>query len=210
MINLLKKNKKTINRKTKSGFTLFVAMVVASLLLAVGFSIGNIILKQLLLSGSGKDSQVAFYAADAGAECAQFWDTKSSTGVALSGDGPFATSTKVEDTSIVCGSGAVTASKQVDGILPQDQKFSTTTLVVNYSDSQSTLSNPTENYKACAVVLVAKGFEPDPNNPTTEIPFTRITSRGYNAPYSPASGGTPAGCVTSDPRTVERGIVVQY
>jgi hypothetical protein len=199
MIDLIKsrgrnniKNKLVFN----SGFTLFVAMIVSSLLLAVGFSIGNIIFKQLLLSGSGKDSQIAFYAADSGAECAQFIDTKDpSTGYALVADGPFATSTTDMSAVANCGIFA-TSSKTTDGI-----NTATTTLVIDYSDTD-------QNYKACALVKIEKGFaDVMVDSATTSLPYTKITSRGYNAVHT--SGSTPT-CDVSSLRNVERGLYEQY
>ena len=174
----------------KAGFTLFVAMVVSSLLLAVGFSISNIILKQLLLAGSGKDSQVAFYAADSGAECAQFWDAKAANGDPLTADGPFATSTTAPDFNMKCGTGLVNVMGKV-----VDTKTATTTIAIDYSSS---------DYKACSVVVITKGFN---TVGVDEIPFTKVVSRGYNAPRL---SGTTSGCDTTNKRTVERGLMVQY
>lgn len=56
------------------GFTLFIAVLLGSLMLAIGFSIFNLAFKELLLSSSSRDSQVAFYAADTGLECALYYD----------------------------------------------------------------------------------------------------------------------------------------
>lgn len=175
-----------IKKINKAGFTLFVAMVVSSLLLAVGFSISNIILKQLLLAGSGKDSQIAFYAADSGAECVQYWDAKDSTGVSLLDDGPFATSTLLDVYSIKCG-GAAPYMDKTGGL-----DTATTTVVIDYSGT---------DYKACAIVLVVKGFT---TIGTEKIPYTKVISRGYN---SSKSSNT---CDTTNKRTVERGLIVQY
>ncbi len=184
-----------INSKTrkinKKGFTLFVAMVVSSLLLAVGFSISNIILKQLLLAGSGKDSQVAFYAADSGAECVQFWDAKGSNGDPLVTDGPFATSTVIADAGIKCGTGSVGATKLPNG---SGDKNSTSTVVIDYSSG---------GYKACSVVVVTKGFV---TSGPDQIPFTKVISRGYNSSML----SDKSGCDTTNKRTVERGLMVQY
>jgi Tfp pilus assembly protein PilX len=66
----------THHRAQERGFTLLLAILVSSLLLAIGLAISNIILKEILLSSSGRESQFAFYAADSGAECALFWDIK--------------------------------------------------------------------------------------------------------------------------------------
>lgn len=58
----------------KRGFTLLLATIIASLLLAVGGAMFSIIKKEVILSSLGRDSQFAFYAADTGAECALYWD----------------------------------------------------------------------------------------------------------------------------------------
>lgn len=60
--------------KQSRGFTLLYAVLIASLLLAIGLAIFNITLKEFLLSSAARDSQFAFYAADTGIECAVFWD----------------------------------------------------------------------------------------------------------------------------------------
>src|SRR3989344_5447846 len=57
-----------------AGFTLFFAVLIASLLLAIGLAIFNITIKELVLSSSVRDSEFAFYAADSGVECALYWD----------------------------------------------------------------------------------------------------------------------------------------
>lgn len=56
------------------GFTLILAALVASLLTSLGLAMFSIAKKEVILSSLGRDSQLAFYAADTGAECALFWD----------------------------------------------------------------------------------------------------------------------------------------
>lgn len=58
----------------QAGFTLLLAALVASIVLALGSAIFSIAQKQLTLSSIGRDSQFAFYAADTAAECALYWD----------------------------------------------------------------------------------------------------------------------------------------
>lgn len=70
------------------GFTLFIAIIVTGTLLLIATGIVNLSVKQSLISNSGRESQLAFYAADTGMECALFWDVKSPTGTSA-----FATST---------------------------------------------------------------------------------------------------------------------
>ncbi len=60
----------------KGGFVLLFAVLVSSVVLAIGTGIFNIAIKELALSRASRDSQFAFFAADTGAECAFFWDRK--------------------------------------------------------------------------------------------------------------------------------------
>ena len=78
----IKKIKMTIleikNRKLKinpsSGFTLLISLIVMSAVLVTGLGIADIVARDINLSSIGRESQIAFYAADTGAECALFWD----------------------------------------------------------------------------------------------------------------------------------------
>lgn len=61
---------------TQRGFTLLLSALVSSIVLALGASIFILAKKQVILSGLGRDSQLAFYAADQAAECALYWDSR--------------------------------------------------------------------------------------------------------------------------------------
>lgn len=74
MNHILKAKSQTL--KATRGFTLFYAVLVSSLLLALGLAIFNITYKELILSAGARESATAFYAADAALECALFWDRK--------------------------------------------------------------------------------------------------------------------------------------
>lgn len=58
------------------GFTLLIALVLTSVVLAVGIALLDIAYKQILLASSAKNSQYAFYAADSALECALYYDQK--------------------------------------------------------------------------------------------------------------------------------------
>ncbi len=58
------------------GFTILLAALVATLVLALGISVFSIAQKQVILSSLGRSSQYAFYAADTAAECALYWDVR--------------------------------------------------------------------------------------------------------------------------------------
>jgi hypothetical protein len=68
------KIKKHQKNNSQKGFVILFAVLISSLVLSVGISIISISLKQIVLSGSGRDSQFAFYMSNTGAECAQYWD----------------------------------------------------------------------------------------------------------------------------------------
>lgn len=58
----------------RSGFTLLFAMLIGSLLLAIGLSIFSIVFRELGLASITRDSSTALFAADTGAECALYWE----------------------------------------------------------------------------------------------------------------------------------------
>lgn len=58
------------------GFTLLIAIILSSVILAVGLALLDITFKQAVLASAAKQSQIAFYAADSALECALYWDQK--------------------------------------------------------------------------------------------------------------------------------------
>lgn len=60
--------------KQGRGVSLFIALITASALLSVAFTVSKIVTKGLEFASMGRDSQVAFFAADAGIECALYHD----------------------------------------------------------------------------------------------------------------------------------------
>ncbi len=91
-------------RATERGFTLLMAVLVASIMLSLGYAIFNIAVKELVLSSSGRESQFAFYAADSGVECALFWDLQYDA---------FSTSSAL--TEISCGIATSTLTRELVG-----------------------------------------------------------------------------------------------
>lgn len=203
----LKKNSKSI-QESNSGFTLFIALIVSSLLLAIGFSLSTIILKQLVFANSGKESQLAFYAADSGAECALYWDRKDINGL-TDFNGAFTASSTFDD--IFCGTGGplTPQTAQVGSFarfldIPNQQ--ATTTFYVDYSDTDP--SNP--NHNACAKVTVFKWVD---NSGSIPVEKTQIESRGYNVPLDngPVGPGGTAICnYSASNRVVERAVRLDY
>ena len=60
------------HNKKQTGFTLLMTLIVVSVVVSVGLTILDLSIKQLKLSTGSKDSEIAFHAANAGLECAQY------------------------------------------------------------------------------------------------------------------------------------------
>ena len=60
--------------RTNRGFALLIAVIFMSVMLAFGVALGSLAYKQQVLASSAVESQFAFYAADAGLECALYYD----------------------------------------------------------------------------------------------------------------------------------------
>jgi len=87
------------------GFTLLIATLVSSILLALGFAIFNIVSKELVLTSSGRESQFAFYAADSGIECGLYWDYQQDAFSSSSPQQPVCAGGAVSDYEVVFDSG---------------------------------------------------------------------------------------------------------
>lgn len=63
-------------KKNNSGIALLISVLVSSIFFVIAAAVFKIALIEFILSATGKESQFAFYAADTGAECALYWDSK--------------------------------------------------------------------------------------------------------------------------------------
>lgn len=176
---MFKKN----NLQKNKGFTLLLAMLIISVILAVGFSISNIAIKELELSSTSRGSHLAIFAADSGIECALLWDFRWED----IGTKPiFATSSNTQfdyapwpPNNIRCLGDSLKASSDWLVTYPGVDK-AITTFNINFG----AIDEP------CFKVTVEKGL--------TGPESTSIISRGYN------------NCDIGHPRRVERAIRVSY
>lgn len=67
---------KNLNPQNIKGFALFYAIIMISVISAIAFGLASITYKQKTLASLAGDSQIAFYAADAGMECALYNNAK--------------------------------------------------------------------------------------------------------------------------------------
>ncbi len=147
----------TNNISRDKGFTLLIAIIVTSMLLVVSFVVVNIALKQLVLASASKESQYAFYAADAGTECAVYWDLKTSSGISS-----FDINTSG---TIQCSGQTISTGSQSVPTIPAQPS-----LVGGGGASNRTSIFSINFTKGCAIVRVTKAVSGN----------TTVDSRGYN------------------------------
>lgn len=64
----------SFHSRQQAGFALLIALVLTSVVLALGIALLDVAYKQVVLSSSAKNSQYAFYNADSALECALYYD----------------------------------------------------------------------------------------------------------------------------------------
>lgn len=185
------------------GFTLLLAALVAAIVLSLGASIFTIARKQVTLSSLGRDSQFAFYAADTIAECALYYDVRKTSTTGFVG---FATSTQsAAMNTLTCDGVTITPQLGLPGTpgSPAPTANSAVSSFRVYSANGGPLGSTQDglfsrdeagNAQAgnCAEVIIYK-------NPTA--PYTVIHADGYS---------TPCSTITSNSRTLQRSIELQY
>ena len=141
----------------KEGFVILIAVLISSLLISLGAFIANIAVKELALSVSGRDSQLAFYAADAAIECALYQDLQVAQ-YATSTDHPGPATTMCNSTSTAV---VVTRQRSDEGVSEFEVSF-----------PQAVGNNP--DFSPFARVRITKTDIGGDND------RTKIQSRGYN------------------------------
>ncbi|MDD5721148.1 MAG: pilus assembly PilX N-terminal domain-containing protein [Candidatus Pacebacteria bacterium] len=61
-------------KNNKEGFVILFAVTISAILLSIALGVSNIALREVKFSTSAKDTNDAFFAADAGLECAMLYD----------------------------------------------------------------------------------------------------------------------------------------
>lgn len=145
------------------GFTILFAVLISSVMLAVGIAIFNITIRELRLSSIVRDSEQAIYAADSGAECALYHAFK------LGLFSPTATNSWICNGQTIVGIGGHGYADDPSG--NPDNANATSTVTVNYGTR-------------CAVVYIAQHII----NLSTGQVRTIIESHGYN----PCNANSPS------------------
>jgi len=148
-------NLKNLFKKQKNkGIALLIAVIATSALLLASVAISDIAYKQQLISYAGRESKEAFYAADAGLECALYHDLKIENFFPVPG-GSLSTAGNIN-----CNNNTITAN------------FPTVTSQIVVSEFSYNISG------SCVIVAVQKSTGSGGNIDTN------VVSRGYNTTCS--------------------------
>lgn len=176
----------------EKGFILVLSLFLSTIVLTITLGMMNILYKQLILSSTGRESQIAFYAADIGLECAFYWDfyAPGSNGSIFSAS----SSARSSSTFVApCASQDIIDGVGLNGfsIAPNTPApMSCTTLG---TDEICEFNIVNIDNKACSKVTVTKK-----SIPTAQGHTTFLESKGRNR------------CSSSDLRAVERAIEFRY
>ncbi len=194
----MKQKIRKINKASygSQGFVILFAMLISSIILLISSGIFNIVKKQVVLSSYARESQKAFYAADAALDCALFNDISP-----LIASSSFSVITPA-DTQIECGGGTISVD-YLDSTGGTNNGEFDFPFVFRYYGLQN-LANNDYVGSGCAYVLVEKeGISGSSFN-------TRITASGFNTCMST----TPAGHLDTpdfdNPKLLERRISIRY
>jgi hypothetical protein len=171
----------------KRAFILLFSLLISSVILTAGLAVTRIITRQIYLASVQRDSQMAFFAADAGLECGKYWKAKGNVGVA----GGTCNEKELKDTGgikITDFSGGDIVSGPIKTCFNLGgQEY--------VRSGSSGGSNPRTN-EICAVVEIY-------NYGTVGALDGKIISRGYNVECD-------ASCAPVGGRVVERSLLFRY
>ena len=184
-------------REEQKGFTLLFAVLVSTLIVAIAATVASIAVRQTILSGTSRESQYAFYAANTVLECVFFWDVVGVEG--LEGKvfpGPNDTALAVNEMGTVNCSGGNLATgdgfEDGEAFATGWNRSSPTVTTVKIEIFDVVGNDPELGHRYCAEATISKSELPDGSINTT------IQAKGYNT------------CDLDNPRAVERGLVQSY
>lgn len=185
------------NKMREKGFTLLFAVLVSTLIVSISATVISIAVRQTIISGTSRESQYAFYAANTILECATYWDVvgvTSTSNVVFPYETGSPAETRVtgaETDTIKCGGGNITTGDGFTTSFAQkvwDKSSQNKTIIyMELKDKDNKF-----NHSYCAQATITKS-----KNGANPV-LTTIDARGYNT------------CNLTSPRAVERGLVQSY
>jgi hypothetical protein len=161
-------NRNKEKKNTEGGFVMLYAILFTSVVLSIGFGLLELLVGQVSLSGTERESLSSFAAADSGLECAVYWDTVTDS---------FRSGTVVtcNSNSISCNGNPITVSSPSSVSLGSGLTKTTCTFSANLPHGN------------CANISIDKTTV----NATGLLTATVIQSRGYNTVCPPAVSQKP-------------------
>lgn len=176
----------------KSGFVILFAILVSTIILIMSAGIFRVAQKESILSSYSKESQVAFYAADAGVECALYWDISNTiAGTKF----PISQAPETLTEAFTCGVDQDNVPVNI-----QAYKYDASGI---YSHVFGFRYGGATTEHGCSFVFVEKNEPLAPVPGGTPLSTTRVTAVGYNA----CDGNIPD---VNDPTLLERRLSVSY
>lgn len=152
---------------TPRGFTLLIAILLATVAVTLGVSLLDISYKQLILASTAKQSQFGFYAADSAMECALYYDQQLN---AFSYSSPLASSNLVCNTTTVTG--YTTTLSTENGLA-----FRKTIFSLACPDGGSSAQVTVYKYNTASTTIYANGYN------TCSATDPRRVERGLKVSY---------------------------
>jgi hypothetical protein len=182
MMHMNKTHKRMMRRhRYERGFTLLLAALISSIVLALGTAIFELAQKQVALSSIGRDSQFAFYAADTIAECALYWDFRYTY---------FASSTPASVSPVCDGQSLLPFDTGVSVSQPYAYPYTMT------SPKVTLFQNVAVGGNTCAQVIITKTLDSQ-----TNAVRTTVHADGYS---------TDCATISTSPRALQRSVELQY
>lgn len=195
--------KEILRKNKKRGVLLLISILISTVVLTLALALASVTFRQLELAAGAKPANSAFYAADAGVNCALFWDLRhplydESIFKIKNSDSAYTyTDPSVDPDPVSCynfnfakGSGNTWAIRDVD-ISPNDRIWETDFSFKLHAD-QAIVSAP------CVSVTVRKELTGADNVIDPGEIDTRITATGYSS------------CDASDARRAQRVVEQTY
>lgn len=154
---------------------MFFAVLVSSLALAIGVAIYDLVVRELALSQTAAQSQYAIYAADSGAECALYWDSKAPLLGGIPSIFPTSSASALPVASTFPGGGIWCAGQDIlkGATLSRGLTSATSTFTISLGSSAAGPS---------AIVVVGKYLD------AKNILHTLVVSHGFNTGTTNAIG----------------------
>lgn len=191
------KNKTSLQ---KQGIALLLSVIITSIVLAISMGLSNIVSIETFLSNTGRQSQLAFYAADAGVDCAIYWDTISNS--------VFATQTPVTSNTITnaCAGDKIKVGGYDSCVGGPTGNEGPSACTGANEERKAGVSKFTLSFEngSCANVTVTRAEDlSDPNFPTIK---TVIRSDGHSSGGNDNGSGGFAECASTNPRHFQRSL----